>query len=420
MKRFIKAWRSEKGQSLVIVAAAMVGLLALTGLAIDGGNLFWQRRRAQNATDAGAMAGTRVLAQIIATCQDGDSADDAQVAQAVTELVAANGFTTTQGSAISAWYVNRDSQRLGFVGDLTGGATPADDDGAEIPISATGVEVQVDADVATYFLTVVGIDSNPVGAKATAMTGRITQLTGGILPIAVPDEAVAGLGNGDDFIVFENNNDNGGMFCTNRANCIGDPSNDASHRGWLNLNYIYNKDHRPLADPYYRTWEQNVPNRGCGPYPERSTDDGIVGWAGDGCPYPFPIIAGDPGLTNGDFIHGSPGARQSSLSEIVQTWNGSIVYAPVFDYVYTSDYMEEHFEPAEGIGWPVAGGGGDAFLYHVIGFVGILIDDPNRHDHRLQGEFQHVLTGNGVISTDLGFDPDTCTPSALTGINLWE
>jgi len=412
--------RSEKGQSLVIVAAAMVGLLALTGLAIDGGNLFWQRRRAQNASDAGAMAGTRVLAQIIATCQDGDSADDAQVAQAVTELVAANGFTTTQGSAISAWYVNRDSQRLGFVGDLTGGATPANDDGAEIPISTTGVEVQVDADVATYFLTVVGIDSNPVGATATAMTGRIIQLTGGILPIAIPDEAVDNLGDGDNFTVFENNHDNGGMFCTNKANCIGDPSTDDSHRGWLNLNYIYNKDHLPLADPLYRTFEREVPNRGCGPYPEKSIDDGIVGWAGDGCPYPFPIIAGDSGWDNGDFIHGSPGARQSSLSEIVQTWNNQTVYAPVFDFVYTSDYMAENFDQAEGIGWPVAGGGGDAFLYHVIGFVAIIIDDTNPHDHRLQGQFGTFITGDGVISTDLGFDPDNCTPLSLTGINLWK
>jgi Flp pilus assembly protein TadG len=400
--------QTERGQSLVIVAAAMVGLLALTGLAVDGGNLFWQRRRAQNAADAGAMAGTRVLAMMIATCQDGDSADDAQIAQAVAELVAANEFSASGGSTISAWYVNKDSQRLGTV---SGGA---------IPISSTGVEVQVDADVATYFLTVVGIDSNPVGATATAMTGRIIQLTGGILPIAVPDEALGGLDPGEDFIVFENNHDTGGMFCTNKANCIGDPSTDDAHRGWLNLNYIYNISHTLQADPLYRTWEQQVPNRGCGPYPEKSIDDGIVGWAGDGCPYPFPIIAGNPGQTNGDFIHGSPGARQSSLSEIVQTWNGSVVYAPVFDYVFTSDYMDANFQQPEGIGWPVAGGGGDAFLYHVIGFIGVLIDDPNRHDKRLQGEFQHVLTGDGVISTDLGFDPNNCTPLSLTGINLWK
>ena len=51
MKRRARFMRTEKGQSLVIVAAAMVGLLALTGLAVDGGNLFWQRRRAQNAAD---------------------------------------------------------------------------------------------------------------------------------------------------------------------------------------------------------------------------------------------------------------------------------------------------------------------------------------------------------------------------------
>jgi Flp pilus assembly protein TadG len=412
MKRGPRLVRSEKGQSVVIVAAALVGLLALTGLAIDGGNLFWQRRRAQNAADAGAMAGTRILAQIIATCQDGDSSRDAQVAQAVTEFVGINGFSTSNGSTISAWYVNKNSERLGSVGDL-GSST-----GGEIPISTTGVEVQVNADIDTYFLKVVGIDGAPVSAAATAMTGKIIQLTGGIMPFAVPDEAL-GM-EGDDFVVFEDNHETGGMFCENKTNCIGDPASDDSHRGWLNLNYIYNKDHLSQTDAFYRTWEQNVPNRGCGPYPERSIDDGIVGWAGDGCPYPFPIFAGAAGQTSGDFIHGSPGARQSSLSEIVQTWNGSTVYAPVFDFVYTSDYMEANFPPAEGIGWPIAGGGGSAFLYHVIGFVAITVDDNNPHDHRLQGHFGTVTTGEGVISTDLGFDPDNCTPTSLTGINLWK
>lgn len=49
--------RSERGQSLVLLALAMIGMLGFAGLAIDGGILFTDRRQAQNAADAAALAG---------------------------------------------------------------------------------------------------------------------------------------------------------------------------------------------------------------------------------------------------------------------------------------------------------------------------------------------------------------------------
>ncbi len=56
MKR-IWATTAENGQTLVWVALAMVVLLAFVGLAIDGGAVYAERRRMQNAADAGALAG---------------------------------------------------------------------------------------------------------------------------------------------------------------------------------------------------------------------------------------------------------------------------------------------------------------------------------------------------------------------------
>src|SRR6266508_4711635 len=47
----------ERGQALVLVALAAIGLFAVTGLAIDGGAKFSDRRHAQNAADAAALAG---------------------------------------------------------------------------------------------------------------------------------------------------------------------------------------------------------------------------------------------------------------------------------------------------------------------------------------------------------------------------
>jgi|LSQX01.2.fsa_nt_gb hypothetical protein len=51
----------EKGQSVVLVAAAMVVLLAIAACTIDVGYLFFQKRSLQNVADAAALAGAREL-----------------------------------------------------------------------------------------------------------------------------------------------------------------------------------------------------------------------------------------------------------------------------------------------------------------------------------------------------------------------
>ncbi len=48
---------SERGQAIVLIAFAIIGLVGITALAIDGGNAFADRRKAQSAADNAAMAG---------------------------------------------------------------------------------------------------------------------------------------------------------------------------------------------------------------------------------------------------------------------------------------------------------------------------------------------------------------------------
>jgi hypothetical protein len=57
----IKKMVNEHGQNLVIIAVVMVALIALVGLAVDGGFGLANRRKAQNAADAGALAGADAL-----------------------------------------------------------------------------------------------------------------------------------------------------------------------------------------------------------------------------------------------------------------------------------------------------------------------------------------------------------------------
>jgi len=53
----------ERGQNLLIFAVLIVVLVGLAGLVIDGGFSLSKRREAQNAADAGALAGAAVLCQ---------------------------------------------------------------------------------------------------------------------------------------------------------------------------------------------------------------------------------------------------------------------------------------------------------------------------------------------------------------------
>lgn len=78
-----KGSQTESGQVIIIIALVMIGLLAILGLAIDGGGLLFLRRDTQNATDAA------IVAAAYAKCIN---ASDAQVAVAALAAAEANGF----------------------------------------------------------------------------------------------------------------------------------------------------------------------------------------------------------------------------------------------------------------------------------------------------------------------------------------
>jgi len=52
----IKHHKSEQGQALILITFAIIGLIAMTGLVVDGGVAFSDRRAAQNAVDAAAYS----------------------------------------------------------------------------------------------------------------------------------------------------------------------------------------------------------------------------------------------------------------------------------------------------------------------------------------------------------------------------
>jgi len=88
---------SERGQALVIIALAIIGLVAMTGLAIDGGNAYSDRRHAQNAADAAALAAglARVREDPAGTILEGSAAEAAAI-----ERAKSNGYETGDGNLV--------------------------------------------------------------------------------------------------------------------------------------------------------------------------------------------------------------------------------------------------------------------------------------------------------------------------------
>ncbi|MDO8752528.1 MAG: pilus assembly protein TadG-related protein [Anaerolineales bacterium] len=48
---------TEKGQAIILIVFSIIGLIGITALAVDGGNAYVEKRRAQNAADASALGG---------------------------------------------------------------------------------------------------------------------------------------------------------------------------------------------------------------------------------------------------------------------------------------------------------------------------------------------------------------------------
>ncbi len=78
-----------KGQVLVLFAIALLALVAMAALLMDGGQTYLHRRQAQAAADAGALAGARLMCS---------GASDAAVLATAQSLSTQNGATTAVAS----------------------------------------------------------------------------------------------------------------------------------------------------------------------------------------------------------------------------------------------------------------------------------------------------------------------------------
>jgi hypothetical protein len=412
-----KAMKQERGQALIIIAISLVALAAFVGLAIDGGQLYTNRRKVQNGSDAAALAGTRLIAQYVSKCEPGSSGNDSAVRTAVIEYARLNGvdYFAPEGD-IEAWYVDKNEGRLGNVG------------AGSIPNTTTGVEVSLTMTATTSFMKLLGVDSMAASANAVAMTGPILQWGGGALPIAVYHKVVDYLNPGDEFTAYDDDDD----YCRDQPCPFSGDHIPNSMHGWLNMSNIYNQAHWTSdgSGTFDRTINNNVGNSGCGnmadPPKQFIGDTGLKGWATQGCIYPLPIFTGNLGTIDGDFIHGEPGARAATVGAIKDTYPiDSVVIIPVFDYTFDPDTMDMTFpDQTPSIGWATGGGGTNASYHHIVGFVAAKIKEVNKGSKMVKVEFVELVIGNNVnLTPGDGINSGVCGGGSgipdIIAVTLW-
>lgn len=168
--------RPAPGQILVMFAIFLVAMIGMLGLAVDLGFAFAERRTMQNAADAGALAGARVVARSLPSLPLSAQAD-------VEAVVNANAMNLGAVTSISCNYVNDSGGDLGTCESI-------------VPLGATGVRVVVTENHPTFFIKVVpgAPESVDTGARAMAHVRRLVSASDGpFLPCAI-NAKLAGTG----------------------------------------------------------------------------------------------------------------------------------------------------------------------------------------------------------------------------------
>lgn len=367
---------SEQGQTIVLVALALVAMIAMLGLAVDGGTAYLERRRMQNAADGAALAGARRLSEAICTTNPNPAVTDAEIYRVVQEYVNRNG-----GQAFEARYV-------GFAGNRVVEYNPPVRVGSgTVPPGASGVVVTTTITRPTYFMDLVGQSTARAAASATAVTGPPLLVGGGLRPFGVPVPVVATLNPGDWLkIDFDNN---GGS--------IRWVSGVAQHRGWMNLGYVWNQTENP-------TWPRAVdPNAGANDLKNWMQH----GWNGT----LYADCAWGAGCRTGDYIHAKPGTNASAVCKAPAS---TVFYVPVYDAV--PDCPRQI--PAPKPNCPTQGGG---YCYHIVGFAAIKITACNQGKKEITAVLVEYISGQGVPSPNVGFGPgsNACAFHTMV-VSLWK
>lgn len=173
MKPFYSS--TERGQALILITLAAIGLFGIVGLAIDGSMKLSDRRHVQNAADAAALAGS--LAQIRGNAYWEDVARD---------RAGDNGYT---GDLLNSqvWVYSCDVAKT----DMKRNTVPNDIDCGPYEGDPLYVQVVIRSDINAVFSRILGVTEmhNTVHAVAMSKEEYVGEMYGGASIVGLaPDE----------------------------------------------------------------------------------------------------------------------------------------------------------------------------------------------------------------------------------------
>ncbi len=237
--------QQQRGQSILIVAVALVVLLIFGAFAVDLSFAYFQRRSMQNAADASALAGARALGM----WQSDPAAPpltDGELFLTIQEYAARN-----KAKYVDAYYTGAGGVRLNPI--LPGG-------GNLVPKSgAIGVESHAATDFSTFFARIMGYSLIASDASANAMYGSATAAKY-VSPVGVRESLVD---VGAEFTLQDWNQvtgraDTGWLALNCRRPSVGtycEPTNP-SLQEWTDLGYpgVTRVNTQISGNPYHDLW----------------------------------------------------------------------------------------------------------------------------------------------------------------------
>lgn len=146
MKLIRKMIHEQQGSAVILVSFALVGLLGMTGLVIDGGTLYMTKSHLQKAANAAALSGAQELTN-----------DDLAVSEVVNEVLQAH----QEQESLAEMYIENDKK----------------------------VSVHLKKDVPLSFVKIFGWDSALVEVKASADIQTMGSAMGAA-PLGIDDSII--------------------------------------------------------------------------------------------------------------------------------------------------------------------------------------------------------------------------------------
>ena len=229
--------KNERGQALILIVLAIVGLIGLTALAVDGGMAYSDRRQAQNSADASALAAA------LAKSHNQD------LSSAAYSRAASNNFNNDGTTNVVE--VHNPPISGPYAGNLE------------------YIQVIITSQVDTYFGPVVGIDTVKNEVQAVA---RVIPPTPQVM---YSGDAVVGLApTGCDNVYIAGNGQiqtwGGGLFSNSTSNCgmhFQGSSQTQTHEGSGGINMVggaYQKTGNPSIQDHGEGFHYSLPQY---PYP---------------------------------------------------------------------------------------------------------------------------------------------------------